>query len=40
MTLWEIVGVGVGSSYFIALGVIVFFGLKEGFIRSKLDSIY
>lgn len=39
MTFWEIVGVVGGSGYFIALGVISFFGLKEGFIRASHDSI-
>ena len=40
MTSWEIAGVIIGSSYFIALGVISFFALKEGIIRARHDSIY
>ena len=40
MTFWEIVGVAVGSSGLIALGVIVFFAFVEGNIRTIHDSIY
>ena len=40
MTFWEIVGVVTGSSFVIISGVIVLFALKEGFIRSRCDSIY
>jgi len=33
LTLWEIIEVAFGSSFLIAMGVIIFFALREGIIR-------